>query len=117
VTQGAPVRYQLDEQPGAEALILTYGITAGAAREAVRRLRRRGSPTSLLVAQTLLPLPAVYDAISARYRRVVVAEENLQGQLARLLFGHSPPPRVRTTPTIGRLVTPERIVEEVLADA
>jgi 2-oxoglutarate ferredoxin oxidoreductase subunit alpha len=117
VTQGTPVHYYLDEQPSAEALILTYGITAGAAREAVRRLRRRGSPTSLLVAQTLLPLPGIYAEISARYRRVVVAEENLPGQLAQLLFGRKPPPQVRMTPTIGHLVTPERIVEEVLADA
>jgi 2-oxoglutarate ferredoxin oxidoreductase subunit alpha len=116
VTHGTPVLYHLDEQPGAETLVLTYGITAGAAREAVRRLRRRSSPTSLLVAQTLLPLPEAYDAIVARHRRVVVAEENLQGQWARLLFGHRPPPHVRTTPTIGHLVTPERIIEEVLTD-
>jgi 2-oxoglutarate ferredoxin oxidoreductase subunit alpha len=117
VTHGTPAHYQLDEQPGAETLILTYGVTAGAAREAMRRLRRRGAPASLLVAQTLLPLPRIYAEISARYRRVIVAEENLQGQLAQLLFGRKPSPQVRMTPTIGHLVTPERIVEEVLANA
>jgi 2-oxoglutarate ferredoxin oxidoreductase subunit alpha len=108
-----PVLYDLDEQPGAEAMILTYGITAGAAREAVTQLRARGEVVSLLVARTLLPIPGIYCEILDRYARVVVAEENLQGQLAQLLYGQRLPPGVRRVGGIGRTVRPEQIAREV----
>lgn len=110
-----PVLYDLDEQREAETLVVTYGITAGAAREAVADLRARGIPTSLLVARTLLPVPSVYYEILDRYPRVVIAEENLQGHLARLLFGHRLPEKVRLVTGIGRMIPPERIVQEVEA--
>ncbi len=110
-----PVLYDLDEQREAETLVVTYGITAGAAREAVADLRARGTPTSLLVARTLLPVPSVYYEILDRYPRVVIAEENLQGHLARLLFGHRLPEKVRLVTGIGRMIPPERIVQEVEA--
>ena len=113
VEMGTPVLYQMDEQQGAETLVVTYGITAGAAREAVGALRQQGIAVSLLVAQTLLPLPSVYGEIIGRYPRVILAEENLQGQLAALLFGHRLPPQVRRVGTIGRMVRPEEIVGEV----
>ena len=48
-----------------------------------------------------------------RYACVVVAEENLQGQWAHLLFGHRFPPRVRVVTDMGRLIDPGRIVREV----
>jgi 2-oxoglutarate ferredoxin oxidoreductase subunit alpha len=108
-----PILYELDEQLGAETLVLTYGITAGAAREAVKSLRAQGEVISLLVARTLLPIPDVYYEILDRYSRIVVAEENLQGQLAQLLWGHRLPPRVCRVGGIGRMVRPEQIVREV----
>jgi len=110
-----PLLYHLDEQEGAETLVVSYGITAGAAREAVAALRARGRPVSLLVPRTLLPIPPVYYEILDRYPDVVVAEENLQGQLARLLFGHRLPERVRLVTGIGRMIPPDRIVQEVEA--
>ena len=64
---GTPVLYYLDEQEGAKTLVITYGITAGAAREAVATLRTQGVRVSILVAQTLLPVPAVYYEILDRY--------------------------------------------------
>jgi 2-oxoglutarate ferredoxin oxidoreductase subunit alpha len=108
-----PVLYDLDEQAQAETLVVTYGITAGAAREAVATLRARGEAVSLLVARTLLPIPDVYYEILDRYPRIVVAEENLQGQLAQLLYGQRLPPGVRRVGGIGQMVSPERIVQEV----
>jgi 2-oxoglutarate ferredoxin oxidoreductase subunit alpha len=111
-----PVLYDLDEQAGAETLVVTYGITAGAAREAVATLRARGEAVSLLVAQTLLPIPGIYCEILDRYDRVTVAEENLQGQLAHLLYGHRLPPGVHRVGGIGRMVRPEQIVREVLGE-
>jgi len=113
VEAGTPILYHLDEQEGAETLVMTYGITAGAAREAVAALRARGNPVSLLVARTLLPVPAAYHEILDRYPRVVVAEENLRGQLAHLLFGHRLPRKVRVVGGIGRMIRPENIAQEV----
>ncbi len=108
-----PVLYDLDEQAGAGTLVVTYGITAGAAREAVATLRAQGEAVSLLVARTLLPIPDVYYEILDRYPCVVIAEENLQGQLAQLLYGQRLPPRVCRVGGIGRMISPERIVQEV----
>jgi 2-oxoglutarate ferredoxin oxidoreductase subunit alpha len=113
VEAGTPVLYELDEQEGAETLVVTYGITAGAAREAVVTLRAQGEAVSLLVARTLLPIPAVYYELVDRYPRVVIAEENLQGQLAHLIFGHRLPNKVRRVGSIGRMVRPDQIAQEV----
>lgn len=110
---GPPILYHLDEQEGAETLVVTYDITTGAAREAVGMLRAQGVPVSLLVARTLLPLPTVYLETIDRYPRVVVAEENLQGQLAHLLFGQRIPPHVRLVTAIGRMIRPDEIAREV----
>jgi len=115
IEHGMPTRYRLDEQEEAETLVVSYGITAGAAREAVDTLRGRGMPVSLLVAQTLLPLPAIYYEIIDRYSRLVLAEENLQGQLGQLLFGARRPANVREVTGIGHMVRPEQIVREVTA--
>lgn len=108
-----PVLYELDEQEGAQTLVVAYDITAGAAREAVQALRAEGTPVSLLIPKTLLPVPAVYYDILDRYPRVVIAEENLQGHLARLLFGHRLPAHIRVVGAIGRMVRPDEIAEAV----
>ena len=113
IRAGTPALYSLDEQEGAETLVLAYGITAGAAWEAVAALRTQGTLVSLLVAQTLLPVPAVYYEILDRYPRVVIAEENLQGQLAHLLFGHRLPSRVQLVGDIGQMIQPDRIAQGV----
>lgn len=114
VESGTPVLYELNEQEKAETLVMTYGITTGAAREAVATLRAQGEAVSLLVARTLLPVPAIYYEILDRYARIVVAEENLQGQLAHLLFGRRLPPQVRRVGDIGRMIRPDQIVREVI---
>jgi len=122
VEAGTPPLYHLDEAEGAEALIVTYGITAGAAREAVEMLKEEGVPVSLLVARTLIPVPDAYYDILARYRGgeketrvpVVFAEENLRGQLASIMFGERLPAGVRVVGDIGHMIRPADIVQEVL---
>jgi 2-oxoglutarate ferredoxin oxidoreductase subunit alpha len=112
VEAGTPVLYHVDEQEEAETLVVTYGITAGAAQEAVATLREQGEAVSLLVAQTLLPVPAIYYEVMDRYPRIVVAEENLKGQLAHLLFGHRMPENVRVVGGIGHMIRPDQIAQE-----
>jgi len=115
-----PAIYDLEEQEGAEAVIVTYGITAEAAREAVRTLAAMGEPVSLLVARTLVPVPDVYYEILDRYPRAIFAEQNLSGQFASILLGERHPEGVAVvgsgpqTADIAHMIAPEQIVERVL---
>jgi 2-oxoglutarate ferredoxin oxidoreductase subunit alpha len=73
-----------DAQPGATTLFVSYGITAGAMREAVARLRAAGRVVSALTVQSLWPVPerAIRAALADGITRVVVAELN-HGQYRR----------------------------------
>jgi 2-oxoglutarate ferredoxin oxidoreductase subunit alpha len=104
----------VDLAPGARTLVISYGVTAGAQREAVRLARQSGRTVSSLVVQSLWPVPeraiaAALDGID----RVVVAELN-QGQylreVARLAPGREMIPVQRTD---GRLLTPGDLLEAI----
>ena len=75
---------EVDDPDGAELLVLGWGSTYGAATAAVKRIRAR----EMLVAQAHLrhlnPLPPNLGEVLARYRRVLIPENNL-GQLATLI--------------------------------
>jgi len=105
--------YEFDDQDGADSLIVSFGITAQAAREAVDAIRESGGKVSLLVAKTLLPVPKVYYEICARFRRVFFAEENLTGQYRQLLFGATPPKNIGGINQFGKMITPDTIREVV----
>jgi 2-oxoglutarate ferredoxin oxidoreductase subunit alpha len=72
-----------DLQPGATTLFVSYGVTAGAMREAVTALRAAGRAVSALTLQSLWPVPerAIREALRG-ITRVVVAELN-HGQYRR----------------------------------
>lgn len=110
---GIPDLYSLDEQDEATTLVVAYGITTGAAKQAVAALRTQDVPVSLLITRTLFPIPDVYHAVLDHYPRVVFAEENLQGQLAHLLFGQRLPERVQVVGDIGQMIQPEQIIQKV----
>ncbi len=72
-----------DMQPGAETLVVSYGVTAGAAEDAVRKVRKRGGTVSSLVVHSLWPVPeGEIGAALKGVRRVIVPELN-QGQYLR----------------------------------
>jgi 2-oxoglutarate ferredoxin oxidoreductase subunit alpha len=106
--------FDLDEEDGAETLVVSYGITAQASREAVKLLRETGKKVSLLVAKTLLPTPGEYVVTCDKYDRVVVAEENLNGRLRSLLYGARGRKGLTGVNGIAKMVSPLQIVEEVL---
>jgi 2-oxoglutarate ferredoxin oxidoreductase subunit alpha len=106
--------YEADEQAGADTLIVSYDITSQAAREAVAELRSKGKAVSLLIAKTILPVPDVYIDILNKYRNVVIAEENLDGQLRRILFGKAGRKGVTGVNGIAKMISPEAIITEVL---
>jgi len=94
-------------------LLVSWGISAEATREARDRLVKQGVPVSLLVLNTLLPLPPVYREILRRYERVWVVEENLTGQLRELLAAHTGRADLRGIHRIGGMIAPDEIVAEV----
>lgn len=67
-----------DFQDGAEALIISYGITSRSAAVAVREARARGIRVSALVLQTLWPVPekAIVAALDG-IRKIIVPEMNM----------------------------------------
>lgn len=107
--------FTYEEDKGALKLIVAYGITAAAARQAVKHLKQSGEKVSLLIPNTLIPTPAVYLEIMAKYPRVVVAEENINNQFSDMIFGMQKPASHRFVGGLGKMLTPEQIVEEVMS--
>ncbi len=69
---------EYDPQPGADTLIISYGIVALAVKKAVQEMRQRGGKISALTIQSLWPFPeeAVRQALDP-IRRVIIPELNL----------------------------------------
>ncbi len=106
--------YDFDEQHGSDSLIITYGISSQASREAVAELRAKGIKVALLVAKTLLPIPQLYVDIANRYSKVIIVEENLIGELRHMLFGAAGRKEVSGVNGIAKMISPTEIVEEVM---
>ncbi|MBX7187136.1 MAG: pyruvate flavodoxin/ferredoxin oxidoreductase [Vicinamibacteria bacterium] len=103
-----------DLQAGASTLFVSYGVTAGAMREAVTRIRAAGKAVSALTLQSLWPVPeaAIGEAL-ASVRRVVVAELNhgqYRREIERLARGAEVVGLHRVD---GELIAPEAFMESV----
>lgn len=99
---------------GADTLVLTYGVTARAARDAVFDLQRDGQAVSMLVLKTLWPVPEKLILDYCRsYRRIVVVEMNM-GQYVREIQRLLPGRAVAFLGQMnGELITPQQIREVV----
>jgi 2-oxoglutarate ferredoxin oxidoreductase subunit alpha len=106
--------YDVDEQKEANTLIVSFGISAQAAKEAVKKLRTNGIKVSLLITKTMFPVPPVYFEIFNKYKRIIVAEENLTGQYRQILFGAKPDKNICGVNEFGNMVNPSSIINEVL---
>jgi 2-oxoglutarate ferredoxin oxidoreductase subunit alpha len=111
------LRYRAEGLDDAECLVLAYGITARAARAAVRGLRAEGVPAGALELQTLWPFPeALVAELAGRVRCVLVPELNL-GQYAwpvrAAVAGRAPVFSLGRAD--GKLFRPEEIAEAVRA--
>ncbi len=103
-----------DLQPGATTLLVSYGITAGAVREAVRQARAEGRPVSALTVHSLWPVPetAILAALDG-VRRVVVAELNpglYRREIERLADGREV---AGVHQVDGELISPEEMLEAI----
>lgn len=104
----------VDAQPGATTLFVSYGITAGAMRAAVKELRGEGTRVSTLTIQSLWPVPtkSIHAALQG-IRRVVVAELN-HGQYRREIERLVTEAEVRGLHRVdGELIAPEAFMEAV----
>ncbi len=105
-----------DPQRGARTLLVSYGITAGAMREAVARARAAGSRVAAITIHTLWPVPeaALAEAV-AGVDRVVVAELNLgeyRREVERVLGGLVLVTGVNRVD--GELIAPEELLSEIV---
>lgn len=107
---------RLDLQPGARTLVLSYGCTDYAAREAVQALRAGGAKISHATVLTLFPVQAeaLRPALEG-IETVVLPEENQFGLYRRVLAGHGLLDGLRVVPInrVGSLIGPEDIQAEV----
>jgi 2-oxoglutarate/2-oxoacid ferredoxin oxidoreductase subunit alpha len=106
--------YDYDSEAGADKLVVAFDITAAAARDAVKLMRKDGQKVSLLIPKTLLPVPDIYFEIIEKYGRTVIAEENVNAQYASILFGQRPGKKIVSVGSIGKMITPEEIIKSTL---
>jgi 2-oxoglutarate ferredoxin oxidoreductase subunit alpha len=106
--------FEFDSQKDDSPLLVVYGVTARAARTAVREIRTQGGRVSLLILKTLYPVPAALlrQNIQGR-KRIVVIEMNL-GQYVREIerLAGSVPVSFYGKMN-GELISPEEIMEAV----
>ena len=102
--------YDLDHQEGADKLLVTWGITADAVRDAIAKLKSEGIKVDLLVVKALLPVsPKIYEIID-QYDEIIIAEENITGQYKEILFGSRPIDKIKQVNKMGNMITPEEII-------
>lgn len=106
--------FEFDEVENADTLVITYGVTARAARSAVKEMCQKGSPTALLVLKTIWPVPEHVIRKAARgIQRVLVVEMNL-GQYADAVKQLLTDKNVKFLGQMdGRLISPDQIKEAI----
>ncbi len=105
--------YNYQDVPGAKNLVVSFGVTAAAALDAVNELNANGIKTSFLNPKTLFPTPPVYLEIMNKYEKVVVAEENINNQFSDMMYGMNKPKGHRFVGGLGKMITPQQIMKEV----
>jgi 2-oxoglutarate ferredoxin oxidoreductase subunit alpha len=104
--------YEEQVEEEAAVLLITYGVTARAAKDVCRQLKARGKPLSLLILKTLWPVPERMIRDKSRaVRKVIVVEMNL-GQYVREIERVVPDKEIGFLGQMdGRLITPDQIRE------
>jgi 2-oxoglutarate ferredoxin oxidoreductase subunit alpha len=104
--------------PGAEVLVLSYGISARAARAACRQMRAADRRVSFLQLLTLFPIPeSAIRRAAEGCSRVLVVEENLTGLYASTIEPLIGPERLVRVNGLGHMITPAEIIEAAEARA
>ncbi len=104
--------YELRPAENSETLLISYGVTARAAKAVYKELKNSAQPVSLLILKTLWPVPVeVIRAAAKGFKRVVMVEMNLGQYVAEIK-------RILADKHVefygqmdGRLITPHKIKE------
>lgn len=102
--------YELDKEDSNEHLIVTYGISAGACRDAVITLRKNNKKVSLLVVKTVLPVAPKIISIIESYKNIYFVEENIGGQYKEIIFGKQQKSNIHQINKIGHMISPEDVI-------
>lgn len=99
-------------EKNADTLLLTYGVTARAARDVYQMFKNSGRPISLLILKTLWPVPEQLIKEKAEHvQRVVMVEMNL-GLYVREIKRIIPDKAIEFIGQMdGRLISPNKIAE------
>ncbi|MFQ6072730.1 MAG: hypothetical protein ACE5KT_08550, partial [Methanosarcinales archaeon] len=105
-----------DQHQNAENLVISYGITNYAAKQAVLQLRSNGIKISNLTILTLFPVQVdqIKKAVNETgIKRVIIPEENHTGQYRIILQGKGcfKENEVIGVNKIGSLITPQEIIK------
>ncbi len=103
-----------DNDPNADILIISFGITARTAREAVKQARAKGLRVRLVNVISLFPIPEKLLKQAAKgVHTVFVAEENLTGQYRSVIQHLFTGTTVVGINSFGRMITPNDILESI----
>jgi 2-oxoglutarate ferredoxin oxidoreductase subunit alpha len=106
--------YELLTAEKSETLLISYGVTARAAKAVYKELKNSPQPVSLLILKTLWPVPTeVISSAAKDCKRVVVIEMNLGqyvGEIRRILVDK---PVEFYGQMDGRLISPLKIKETI----
>jgi 2-oxoglutarate ferredoxin oxidoreductase subunit alpha len=107
--------HELLKADKSKILLISYGVTARAAKAVYKEMKNTAQPVSLLILKTLWPVPEdVIRRAAAGFKRVVVIEMNL-GQYVSEIERILPDSRIDFYGQMdGRLITPLKIKETVI---
>jgi len=101
-----------DDDPKADIVIISFGITARTAREAVKLAREKGIRVRLVNVISLFPIPEKLLRTAAEgVHTVFVAEENLTGQYRSVIQHLFTDKMVIGINSFGKMITPNDILE------
>jgi len=104
-----------DIEEGSDTLIISFGITARTMKESVKNSRRNGKKVSSLAIISMFPVPEkVIRRCASGVKRVIVAEENLNGQYKSVILPLLEGKEVIGVNKVGTMITPMEITERII---
>jgi 2-oxoglutarate ferredoxin oxidoreductase subunit alpha len=114
---GALTDVVADQVEGAEAVVVSYGITSRVAMKAIQMVRAQGRRVGSLRLRTVWPFPEhVIRGLAPKVRALVVPELNL-GQIVREVERCACGPRVVGVPHAGGTVHDPAVIAQAITEA
>lgn len=108
------IDYELNENDNSKTLIISFGITGRTVREVIRRAEKIGKKVSSLIIRSLFPIPEdLIKTVSEKYERILIPEENLNGQYRSIIKHLFVGKEVLGINKIGSMITPQEILEKI----